>query len=172
MRGARRGADRRLLQAGHDRCFRLGQTKISGHPRAGGTRTAERRHIPSAPSKDLQAPPPNPNPARLILLSHPVLCSKETLSICPSAFFHDEPKKLPRLTGSYFPVRRGIPYRHSKNSVSSPSRTTNVLPSPGSLVTETSPPYFIAMCLTMDRPSPVPPGMPSAPVLVCELSTR
>ena len=37
------------------------------------------------------------------------------------------------------------------------SVTLNSLPTPGVLVTSTSPPNSFARCLTIDRPSPVPP---------------
>ncbi len=37
------------------------------------------------------------------------------------------------------------------------SRTSNRVPCPNSLVTTTRPPWFSATCLTIDRPSPVPP---------------
>jgi hypothetical protein len=33
----------------------------------------------------------------------------------------------------------------------------NVAPLPGSLFTQTLPPWFCTMCLTMDKPRPVPP---------------
>ena len=55
MRGAARGAVRRLRPAGMTDVFGSEKPKISGHARADGTRTGERRLIPSALSIERSA---------------------------------------------------------------------------------------------------------------------
>src|ERR1017187_6945623 len=56
-------------------------------------------------------------------------------------------RKLLRLFGRGF----------GRNYLSVGSVKKNVAPLPGSLFTQTLPPWFCTMCLTMDKPSPVPP---------------
>src|ERR1035438_6275187 len=70
--------------------------------------------------------------------------SVENFHFRNSTAFH---RKLPRL------FCRGF----GRSYFSAGSVKKNVAPLPSSLFTQTLPPWFCTMCLTMDKPRPVPP---------------